>query len=69
MKDDEGRCTAVVKAFELVEKKSQDLTAKLAKANRDKKSAEVALDVVEQQIGAQHKQLHQAEDELAVARS
>ena len=52
MKDEEGRRIAAVKAFELLEKKSQDLTAKLAKANRDKKSAEVALDVVERQIGA-----------------
>ena len=44
MKKKEGRCDAAMKAFELVEKKSQDLTAKLVEADRDKKSAEAALD-------------------------
>ena len=39
MKDEEGRRVVVVKAFELAEKKSQDLTAKLVEAYRDKKSA------------------------------
>ena len=38
---------AAVKAFELAEKKSQDLTAKLAEADREKKSAKATLDVVE----------------------
>ena len=44
MKENEGRYDATVKAFELAEKKSQDLTAKLVEADRDKKSTEAALD-------------------------
>ena len=38
-----------MKAFEVVEKKSQDLIAKLAEADHAKKSAEFALNVVERQ--------------------
>ena len=49
MKEEEFRCVAVVKAFELVEKKSQELNAKLAEAERDKKSTEAALDGVKRQ--------------------
>ena len=52
MKEEVGRRVAAVKAFELVEKKSQDLNAKLVEANQDKKSAEVALDGVEKQAEA-----------------
>ena len=36
-----------MKAFEIVEKKSQDLMAKLAEADYEKMSAEAALDMVE----------------------
>ena len=36
-----------MKAFELVKKKSQDLTAKLVEADQDKKSAKVALEGVQ----------------------
>ena len=39
MKEEEGRRTAAVKAFELIENKSQELTAKLVEVDRDKKSA------------------------------
>ena len=45
MKKEEGRRVAAVKAFELVEKKSQDLNAKLIEADQDKKSAKAAVDV------------------------
>ena len=45
MKEKEGRRVATVKAFELAEKKSEDLNAKLVEANQDKKSAETALDM------------------------
>ena len=55
MKDEEGRRIAAVKAFELLEKKSQDLTAKLVEVVRDKKSAKAASDVMERQIEAQRK--------------
>jgi len=47
MKEEEGRRLAAVKAFELVEKKSQDFTTKLVEVDRDKKSVEAALDGVE----------------------
>ena len=69
MKEEERRCVAFVKAFELVEKNSQDLNAKLVEANQDKKSAEAILDGVERQVEAQRKQLRQVEDELFAARS
>ena len=58
-----------MKAFELAEKKSQNLTTKLVEANRDKKSVEAALDGVERQAETQRKQLRQAEDELSTAKS
>ena len=69
MKEDEGRRIAVVKAFEIAEKKSQDLNAKLLEAERDKKSIEAALDVVERQAETQCKLLRQAKYDLATARS
>ena len=47
MKDEEGRCIAAMKAFELTEKKSKDLTTKLVEADWDKKSAKVVLEGVE----------------------
>ncbi|XP_023903385.1 uncharacterized protein LOC112015237 [Quercus suber] len=68
MKEEEGKCVAVVKAFELAKKKSQYLNAKLVEADRDKKSAEAALDMAKRQAEAQRKQLCQAEDELSVAK-
>ncbi|KAL0008720.1 hypothetical protein SO802_010222 [Lithocarpus litseifolius] len=67
-KDEEGRAGSAMKAFEVAKRKSQDLAAKLAKVDRDKKSAEAALDVVDRQTEALRKQLCQAKDELAVAR-
>ena len=69
MKDEEGRHAATVKAFKLAKKKSQNLITKLAKADRDKKSVEAALYVVERQTEAQRKQLRQAEDELITTKS
>ena len=68
MKEEDGGCTAVVKAFELAEKKSQELTAKLIEIDRDKKSAEATLDMAERQAKAQRKQLRQAKDDLSAAR-
>ena len=69
MKEEEGRRIATVKAFELAEKKSQDLTAKLVEADWNKKNAEVTVEGVERQAKAQCKLLHQAEDDLTAARS
>ena len=47
MKEEESRRIATVKAFELVEKKSQDINAKLVEADWDKKSVKAALEGVE----------------------
>ena len=69
MKKEEGKCIVAMKAFELAEKKSEYLNAKLVEADQDKKSAEAALDMVKRQPEAQRKQLRQVEDELSVARS
>ena len=44
MKEEEGRRIAVVDAFIMAEKRVQELKNKLAKAKRDKKSAETALE-------------------------
>ena len=54
-----------MKAFEIVNKKSQDLTAKLAKADHAKKSVKAALDVVERQAEGQRVLLRQAKEQLA----
>ncbi|KAK9991644.1 hypothetical protein SO802_026629 [Lithocarpus litseifolius] len=67
-KDEESSSVVVVKAFEVAEKKSQDLAVKLAEVNHDKKSIKAALDVVERQTEAQRKQLCQAKDDLATAK-
>ena len=61
-KDEEGRRIATVKAFEIANKKSQDLMAKLEKADHAKKSAKAALDVVERQAEGQRVLLCQAEE-------
>ena len=68
MKDEEARCIAAVEAFRVADKKSQELTTKLTEAKRDRKSVEAALDGVEKQAEAQHKQLYQAEANLATAK-
>jgi len=57
-----------MKSFEVVEKKSQDLTAKLAEADHAKKSVEFALNVVERQAEGQRVLLRQAEEQLAASK-
>ena len=47
MKEEEGRRIVVVDAFNVVEKKIQELTTKLNVANRDKKRTEASLQGVE----------------------
>ena len=56
MKGEEGRHIAAVEAFNVAEKRIQELNAKLTKADRDKKRAEVALEGVERQAESQCKQ-------------
>ena len=55
MKEEKGRHIAAMKAFELAEKKSQDVNARLVEADRDKKSVEATLDGVERQAKAHAK--------------
>ena len=55
IKEKEGKCIVAMKAFELAEKKSEDLNAKLVEADQDKKSAETALDMAKRQPEAQRK--------------
>ena len=57
MKDEEGRQIAVVEAFNVAEKRVKELNAKLTEAEREKKSAEPALEGVERQAETQRKQL------------
>ena len=47
MKDEEAKCIAAVEAFRVVERKTQKLTTKLTKVEREKKSAKAALDGAE----------------------
>ncbi|KAL0001255.1 hypothetical protein SO802_015036 [Lithocarpus litseifolius] len=49
-------------------KRIQELNTKLTEADRDKKSAKVALQGAERQAESQRKQLHQTKDQLAIAK-
>lgn len=69
MKEKEARHILAVKAFELAEKRIQELNTQLTKAELDKKSVETALNGVEKQAEAQWNQIHQAEDKLATTKS
>ena len=55
MKEEEARHVATMKAFELAEKKSQELNTKLTKAEQGKKSAKAALNRAERQAEVQRK--------------
>ena len=68
MKEEEGRRIAAMEAFNVVEKKIQELTTKLNESDRDKKSVEVALQEVKRQARSKRKQLCQTEDQLSVAK-
>ena len=45
IKEEEGKSIVAMKAFELAEKKSENLNAKLVEADQDKKSTETTLDM------------------------
>ena len=55
MKDEEGRRVAIVEAFKVAKKRLKESDAKLTKAERGRKSTEVALDGVERQAKTQCK--------------
>ena len=68
MKEKEGRHNVAVKAFNVVEKRINELKNKLTEVERDKKSAETALDNVKRQVEGQRVLLRQAEDQLAASK-
>ena len=57
-----------MKAFSLAEKRIQELNNQLTEADRERKSVEATLHVVEKQAKTQHKQLHLIEDLLSAAK-
>ena len=62
MKEEEGRRNATMKAFNVVEKRINEMKNKMAEVKRDKKSVETALDNAERQAEGQRVLLCQAED-------
>ena len=50
MKDEEARRIAAMEVFRVAERKTQELTIKLTEAEREKKSAEAALDGAKKQV-------------------
>ena len=62
MKEEEGRHNAAVEAFNLAEKRINEMKNKLSEVERDKKSVEAALGSVERQAKGQQVLLCQAED-------
>ena len=52
MKDEEARRIAAMESLRVADKKSQKLTTKLTEVERDKRSAEAALDGAEKQVKA-----------------
>ena len=68
MKEEEGRWIAAVDAFHVAKKRNKELESKLTEAEREKRSAEVALDKVERQAKGQRVLLCQAEDQLATSK-
>ena len=68
MKEEERRRNATVEAFNLAEKRISEMKNKLFKVERDKKSAEAALDKAERQVESQRVLLRNAEDQLAASK-
>ena len=68
MKEEEGRHNATMKAFNVAEKRINEMKNKMAEVKRDKKSVETALDNAERQAEGQRVLLCQAEDQLATSK-
>ena len=68
MKEEEGRRNATMKAFNVVEKRINEMKNKMAEVKRDKKSVETALDNAGRQAEGQRVLLCQAEDQLATSK-
>ena len=57
-----------MEAFNLAEKRINNMNNKLSEVEKDKRSAEDALDITERQVEGQQVLLHQAEDQLATSK-
>ena len=68
MKEEEGRRNAAMEAFNVTEKRINEMKNKMAEVERDKKNVEVALDNAERQAEGQQVLLCQAEDQLATSK-
>ena len=68
MKEEEGRRNATMKAFNVAEKRINEMKNKMAEVKRDKKSVETALDNAERQAEGQRVLFCQAEDQLATSK-
>ena len=68
MKEEEGRRHATMEAFNLAEKRINEMKNKLFEVERDKKSAKAALDNVKRLAEGQRVLLRNAEDQLATVK-
>ena len=57
-----------MEAFNLAEKRINNMNNNLSEVEKDKRSAEDALDIIERQVEGQQVLLHQAEDQLATSK-
>jgi len=69
MKEEEGRHNVAVEAFNITEKRIQELKSKLLKEERERKSAAAALDSTKRQVEGQRVLLYNAEDQLAASKA
>jgi len=69
MKEEKGRCNAIVEAFNVAERSIQELKKKLIEKERERKSVTSALDNIEKQATSQRILLHTAEDQLATSKT
>ena len=68
MKKEEGRRNAAVEAFNVAEKRVNEMESKMAKMGRDKKNDEATLDNAERQAEGQRVFLRNTEDQLATSK-
>ena len=67
MKEEEGRRNVVVEAFNVAEKRIQELKSKLLEEERERKSVVVAFDSAKRQFEGQRVLLYNAKDQLAAS--
>ena len=67
MKEEEGRCIATVKAFQVADKSLQEHKKRLQEEEKERKYAAAALENVEKQAESQRLLLHSAENQIGRA--